>query len=149
MNKQVTKIYQSNCAVEALLVLPFIASIDTYYPDICEWYINTVVPGIVISDDILLIAKEKNKVAGICLAKQGVETKLRCVRVAEEYRGQGLGIKLIDKALDLIGDKPRVTVCHELINDYSRICVNRYKFNLSEVLKGIYRPNKLEYYFNL
>ena len=34
------------------------------------------------------------------------------------------------------------------MNDYSRIFVNRYQFNLDKVHKNLYRKNKLEYEFN-
>lgn len=139
------KISQSNNSIEALLALPFIASVDQYYPNMSNWYINTVVPGIVISNNILLVAKEGEEIVGIALAKTD---KLRCIRVAESYKNKGLGIKLIDKALSLIGDRPRLSVCQELIHDYSRIFVNRYNFNLTNVAKGKYRPHKLEYFFN-
>ena len=141
-------IYKTNNAIEALLVLPFIASIDAYYPDIKEWYINTVVPGISTSDDVLLIAKEGSSIHGIALAKNSDECKLRCVRVSPDYQNSGLGIRLIDKALSLIGDKPKVSVCQELFHDYSRAFITRYNFELSSVIKGKYRQHKLEYYFN-
>lgn len=141
-------IHQTINPVEALLITPFITSIDVYYPDITEWYINTVIPGVVTGNDILLIAKDKNYIAGILLAKKSEENKLRCVRVAPSHKGSGLGIKLIDQALNLIGDKPLVSVSQELLHDYSRMFVNRYKFILSDVVKGAYRENKLEYFFN-
>ena len=35
-----------------------------------------------------------------------------------------------------------------MINDYSRIFINRYNFDLTHVYKGLYRKNKLEYEFN-
>ena len=141
-------IYKTNNALEALLVLPFIASIDAYYPNIKEWYINTVVPGINVSNDILLIAKEHGKIAGIALAKNKAECKLRCVRVSPDYQNSGLGVRLIDQALDYIGPKPKVSVSEELFHSYSRIFVQRYKFELSSVIKGKYRQHKLEYFFN-
>lgn len=142
------KIEQTNNFTETILALPFISSIDTYYPDISNWYVNTVIPGIVTGKDILLLAKDNNKIVGIALAKNNDETKLRCIRVHQEYANKGIGVKLIDTALSIIGDKPLVSVSEELIHSYSRIFVNRYGFKLTEVLKGKYRQNKLEYYFN-
>jgi len=142
------EIHKTVNPVEAMLALPFIASIDTYYPNIREWYVNTVVPGICTGNDILLVAKARGSIAGIVLAKTGEEQKLRCIRVADTYRGLGLGIKLIDTALELIGDKPLVSVSQELLHDYSRMFVNRYGFLLSDVVKGKYRQGKLEYFFN-
>lgn len=142
-------IEKTNNFNEAMLALPFIVSIDKYYPDIKHWYINTVVPGICLNDDNLLLAKENNKIIGIALSKSGIENKLRCIRVCKDYENSGLGIKLIDKTLDLIGPKPLVSVSEELLHSYSRMFVNRYSFSLSEVTKHKYRKNKLEYFFNL
>ena len=141
-------IRQTHNPIEALLALPFLASIDQYYPDIKEWFINTVVPGVCTGNDILLIASEYDQIAGILLAKTGEENKLRCIRVAEKYKNRGLGIKLMDRSLEMIGDKPLVTVSEELLHQYARIFVRRYGFSLDDVVKGQYRPQKLEYFFN-
>lgn len=141
-------IYQTNNPVEALLAFPFIASIDVYYPNIADWYVNTVIPGITLDNDILLLAKDGSTIAGICLAKKGEENKLRCIRVSKDYQNSGLGLRLIDRALDLVGDKPLVSVSEELLHSYSRMFVKRYGFSLSDVVKGKYRQGKLEYFFN-
>lgn len=134
---------------EAFSVLPFIKSLDVYYPDISHWYINKVIPGIMLGDDKLVIASDNGRLAGVALSKSGVENKLRCIRVHPDYANNGLGIRLIDRSLELIGDsKPAVTVSEELIHHYSRIFVNRYGFELSAVDKGTYRARKLEYRFN-
>lgn len=133
--------------VEALLAFPFLASIDTYYPGISDWYVNTVVPGG--SESIILLAREHNRVVGMALGKRAEERKLRCVRVLPAYAGQGLGLRLIDRMLDALEEEhPACTVSEELLGEYSRAFVNRYGFRLSHVHKGLYRPGKLEYEFN-
>ncbi|QYN79896.1 acetyltransferase [Kosakonia phage Kc263] len=131
-------------------VLPFIRTLDKYYPDIEHWYINKVVPGLILGTDKLIIAKDNNLITGIALGKRDLdETKLRCVRVLPEYQNSGLGIKLIDTMLDLLEEeKPGVTVAEELFHQYSRIFVSRYGFALTDVNKGRYRKHKLEYAFN-
>lgn len=135
--------------IEAFNALPFIKSLDQYYPDINHWYINKVIPGLSLGNDKLIIAYDGSNIAGIALGKTSDEYKLRCVRVHPDYRGVGLGVKLIDRALDAIGVvNPLVTVSEELIHDYSRIFVNRYGFELAHVHKGLYRTGKLEYSFN-
>ena len=93
-------------------------------------------------------AKNKSRIKNKSSKYYNDETKLRCIRVHQEYANKGIGVKLIDTALSIIGDKPLVSVSEELIHSYSRIFVNRYGFKLTEVLKGKYRQNKLEYYFN-
>lgn len=134
----------------AFSVLPFIKSLDQFYPEIEHWYINKVIPGIMLGDDKLVIARKNNQIAGISLGKvDGSETKLRCIRVHPDFQQSGLGIKLIDKMLDLIeDDKPGVTVSEEMFHLYSRMFMKRYGFKLSDVTKGQYRPRKLEYLYN-
>ncbi|QZA70904.1 acetyltransferase [Erwinia phage AH06] len=133
----------------AFSVLPFIQSLDVFYPDISHWYINTVIPGLCLGNDKLIIARDNNVIAGIALGKMGDETKLRCIRVHPNYQSTGLGIRLIDDMLELIEDgKPAVTVSEEMLHLYSRPFVKRYGFELSDVSKGRYRRGKLEYGFN-
>ena len=53
-------------------------------------------------------------------------------------------------SIELLEDeKPVVTVAEEMIHLYSRSFVNRYGFELTDVNKGLYRPKKLEYCFNV
>lgn len=134
----------------AFQVLPFIATLDQFYPDVSYWYVNQVVPGLMTGNDKLLIARDGQHIAGVALGKSTTdETKLRCVRVHPDYQGNGIGVRLIDSMLELLEhDRPVVTVSEELIHSYSRIFVNRYNFKLSHVSKGQYRPAKLEYMFN-
>jgi GNAT superfamily N-acetyltransferase len=134
----------------AFQVLPFIATLDRFYPDVSYWYVNQVVPGLMTGNDKLLIARDGEHIAGVALGKLTLdETKLRCVRVHPDYQNNGLGIRLIDEMLDLLeDDTPKVTVSEELIHHYSRIFINRYNFKLNHVSKGQYRSGKLEYLFN-
>lgn len=133
----------------AFSVLPFIKSLDQYYPDVSHWYVNTVIPGLSLGNDKLIIARDGNAIAGVALGKMGNESKLRCVRVHPDYQNTGLGIRLIDGMLELIEDsKPGATVSEELLHAYSRAFIKRYGFKLSDVTKGRYRYGKLEYLFN-
>lgn len=142
-------IHQSYSMTEAMLALPFLASLDAYYPDFQYWFVNQVVPGVVTGKDVLLLAKQGEHVVGVALGKVGEETKLRCIRVHPNYQQHGLGIRLIDRALETMAcEKPHVTVAEELLHQYSRAFVTRYGFELSDVRKGMYRRGKLEYLFN-
>ncbi len=134
----------------AFSVLPFIQTLDVYYPNVSHWYVNQVAPGLLLGNDKLVIAKDRGHIAGIALGKQtDNETKLRCVRVHPDYQQSGLGIRLIDTMLTTLEvDKPACTVAEELFHEYSRLFVRRYGFELSDVAKGRYRPRKLEYAFN-
>lgn len=124
--------------------------LENYYPDFNYWFINKCVPGILIGDDSLIVAKEHDQLIGVVLGKKDIkETKLRCIRVLPEYQNKGIGIHLIEKMLyKLDDDKPHCTVSEEMLHQFSRPFINLFNFNLSKVDKGLYRENKLEYIFN-
>ena len=133
----------------AFAVLPFIQTLDEYYPEVSHWYVNQVIPGLFTGNDKLIIARDGLHIAGVALGKCGDESKLRCVRVHPDYQNTGLGVRLIDAMLEELEDHtPGVTVAEELLHRYSRMFVSRYGFKLSAVTKGRYRQQKLEYAFN-
>lgn len=144
------QIIQSSSFVQAFQALPLLRTLNEYYRDFEHWYVNTVVPGLVLGNDIMLLAVEGQNIAGVALGKRtDGETKLRCVRVLPEFQHTGVGIKLIDRMIDTLEcEKPHCTVSEEMIHLYSRAFVNRYGFELNDVQKGKYRPGKLEYMFN-
>ena len=141
---------KSNSFVQTFMALPLLRSLDRLYPGFESWFIDQVVPGVVLGTDVLLLAKDGARVAGIALGKKTPEeTKLRCVRVLPDYQHTGVGIRLIDRMLEgLESNKPSCTVAEELMHPYARPFVNRYGFALSSVDKGRYRQGKLEYAFN-
>jgi GNAT superfamily N-acetyltransferase len=133
-----------------LATLPFIKDLDRYYPNIEDWYVNKVIPGMIQGSDGMVIAKDGDTPIGVGLYKsEPYEKKLRCIRVLPPYKGRGVGLHLIDRTLKKLDcAKPTVSVAEELIHEYSRIFVNRYDFKISHVYRGIYRTSKLEYEFN-
>lgn len=143
-------IEQSNHFVQAFQVLPMLRSLDELYPGFESWYVNTVVPGVVLGKDTLLLAKDGGRVVGVALGKRSAdETKLRCVRVLPSHQNSGIGLKLIDRMLEVLEcDKPHCSVAEEMLHTYSRAFVHRYGFELTAVDKGAYRRGKLEYRFN-
>jgi GNAT superfamily N-acetyltransferase len=136
--------------VEAFMALPMLKSLDELYPDISYWYANTVVPGLVLGNDVLLLAREGGRTLGMALGKRTPEErKLRCVRVMPEAQNRGVGLRLIERMfVELETEQPHCTVAEEMLGLYSRAFVNRYGFRLNEVDRGRYRPGKLEYIFN-
>lgn len=135
---------------DAMVARGMLDGLENYYPEFGHWYVNVCVPGIVLGNDTMIVARDKNQIVGIALGKATPEeTKLRCVRVLPDYQNKGVGLHLIDHMLrDLGHDKPHCTVAEEMIHLYSRAFVNRFDFDLSKVNKGQYRPGKLEYVFN-
>jgi ribosomal protein S18 acetylase RimI-like enzyme len=124
--------------------------LENYYPEFGYWYKNRVMPGVMMGQDVLMLAREHGQVIGVGLGKRNDhETKLRCIRVLPEYQGRSVGIHLVEKMLrELDDDKPSCTVAEEMLHQFSRPFINLFKFDVSRVEKGLYRPGKLEYVFN-
>jgi len=120
------------------------------YPDFNNWYWDKVVPGIINGSDKMILAENKSGLVGISIVKDSfAEKKLRALRISDKYQRKGYGLYLIDESLKQLGSsKPVVSVAEEMINDYSRIFINRYDFDMTHVYKGLYRKDKLEYEFN-
>lgn len=142
---------RSSRLADAMLAGNLLQGLDNYYPDFGFWFINKCMPGILLGDDIFIVAREHNRIIGVALGKASKEeTKLRCVRVLPEYQHRGIGLHLIDKTLTALDcDRPLCTVSEEMLHLYSRAFINHFNFDLSTVNKGMYRPGKLEYVFNL
>jgi len=143
-------IYRSpNSIIELYHAFNILLPISNLYPDFKQWYWNKVIPGIIQGQDKIIIAEHKGEIIGISLIKKGSEDKLRALRVIEKFQKKGYGLYLIDRSLkELDNPKPIVSVAEEMINQYSRIFINRYGFDISHVYNGLYRKGKLEYEFN-
>lgn len=111
---------------------------------------NKIIPDVQTGTGLLLLAEEHDQIIGIGIGKKtATETKLRCLRVIPSYQHRGIGQQLIDRMLKKLDcDKPLVTVAHDMIHNYARPFVNYYHFELTEVQKGTYIKDKLEYVFN-
>lgn len=144
------RIEASSTLADALEALPFLQSLDRYYPHIAQWYLETVVPDVLAGRGTLLLAREGGQLAGVALGKRSPdETKLRCVRVAPPWQNTGVGLRLIERMFEALEtERPHCTVSEELLHQYSRPFVMRYGFELTAVEKGLYRKGKLEYRFN-
>ena len=135
---------------DAMVARGMLDGLENYYPDFGHWFVNTCIPGIVVGNDTMLVARDGPHLIGVALGKKTPqETKLRCVRVMSSYQNKGVGLHLVERMLRLLDcDKPHCTVAEEMLHQYSRAFINHFGFHLGHVAKGLYRPGKLEYEFN-
>ena len=135
--------------IELKVAFASIEKLGESYPNFYDWYWNKVTPGVICGNDQIIMAYKKDELVGISIIKDSDEKKLRALRIVDKFQKRGYGLYLIDESLKRLNtDKPVCSVNEDLINDYSRIFVNSYKFNLSHVYRGIYQKGKLEYEFN-
>lgn len=129
-----------------------LSKLETEYPDFNSWYWNKIIPKVSNSNTgtkIIITEKYGDLVGASIIKKDGNERKLCALRVIEKYQSRGIGLHLIDRSLkELDCSKPLCSVSQSMINEYSRIFINKYDFNLTYVYKGIYNRGMLEYEFN-
>jgi len=124
--------------------------LDNYYPNFYEWYYQKFVIDVLLGKGVALLMKNKYEYIGTALLKNTKsEKKIRAFRIFPKFQNKGYGLYLIDKSLEILDTpKPHCTVAEELINDYARIFINRYFFELDKVERNLYRKSKNEYFFN-
>lgn len=134
-------------SIESTSDLPILKGVDKQYPKMEEW-LRSLKTGV---ETPIITVKRNGIVVGICIGKDTVaEKKLRCVRVHPDYQNSGIGPKMIDKMMEILKtNKPLCTVPEEQLHQFSRMFINRYGYSLDAVNKGMYRPGKLEYVFNV
>lgn len=128
-----------------------ISSLSHIYPDISHWYSNKVIPRVMLGEDIVIVAKsEKNEIIGFAIGKKTeTESKLCCLMILPDFRGKGHAVKLINRIIEELNDDyPHCSVSEDLFHTYSKIFINHFKWSLDDVVTGVYKKGKLEYFFN-
>jgi len=122
-------------------------SAEEYYPNFREWYYQKVLPDIISNNREFLFDIRDSRVVGLSLVKYE-EKKLCTLKVFEQYQNRGYGLNLFEKSFEALGtNKPFLTVSEEKHIEFKKI-FKYYGFELTSVKTGLYRDNKLEYFFN-
>lgn len=132
-----------------LYVLSFIVPMSEQYPDIEKWFLNKVVPGENDGTRRVICLERENKIAAVGIAKAEADEKKICsVRVANEYIGRGLGVRVFEELLNWLGeDKPHLTVSEEKYPMFESL-FEYYGFKMTSATAGLYLPNSIELGFN-
>lgn len=128
----------------------FLSGLECNYPFFEEWLdrvFREVSNGR--RSIIVLMDKTVDVIAGLAILKDTIQEKKICtLRVAKEYRNQGCGSYLIEKAIDILKDpKPLITVSEEHVDDFKPL-FHKFGFKIEDRVKSVYNDNKYEYYFN-
>lgn len=111
-------------------------NIENIYPEVEHWYINKVIPRVMLEKDIVLVIySPENEVAGFAIAKNNKEEKkLCCLIIMPDYQGRGYAIKLIKKIQkELNEEKLHCSVSEDLLPLYLKIFINHFKWAIDEV----------------
>ena len=123
-------------------------SAKTTYPEYTKWFVEKHIPGIYLGTRDTIIAVHNNKIVGVSNIKRDKENKLCTVYFNPKYRKQRLGITLVDKSIELIGDsKPLITMPSSYLPQFKNI-IKRYDWQLTDCIDGCYQEDTSELIFN-
>ncbi len=108
-----------------------------------------MVPGLRAGTRRLVRIDRQGQIAALGIAKaEGGEAKICTVRIAPEFVGRGIGIRVFEELMGWLGtDRPLVTVSETKLGDFQRI-FDHYGYRLTSVCTGLYVPGRAEYIFN-
>jgi len=128
--------------------LAFLRPLSEDYPDIDHWFCTKVVPGLRAGTRLLLPIERHGQLVGLGIAKNEDERKICTVRVAPNYFGRGIGVRIFDQLLRWLNDdRPHLTVSSTKLPAFQRI-FDSYGFKLTSAHRGLYVPSLCELGFN-
>lgn len=129
--------------------LAFVRPLSPDYPGIEGWFSGKVVPGLRAGTRRLVRIERHGQIAAMGIAKaEDGEAKICTVRIAPEFIGRGMGIRVFDDLMSWLGaDRPLATVGETKLADFQRI-FDHYGYRLTSVCTGLYVPGRAEYLFN-
>lgn len=145
-----SKLVKEGIDIEPIIneILLVTISAKTTYPEYTKWFIEKHIPGIYLGTRDTIIAVHNNKIVGVSNIKRDKENKLCTVYFDPKYRKQRLGITLVDKSIELIGDsKPLITMPSSYLPQFKNI-IKRYDWQLTDCIDGCYEENTIELVFN-
>lgn len=129
--------------------LAFVLPLSPDYPGIERWFASKVIPGLRAGTRRLVRIDRHGQIAALGIAKdEGGEAKICTVRVAPEFAGRGMGIRVFGELMEWLGtERPLATVSETKLAEFQRI-FDHYGYRLTSVCTGLYVPSRAEYLFN-
>lgn len=119
------------------------------YPGFAHWFDHKVQPGVKLGERSVIAAISANRLVGAAIVKTTpYEEKLCCLRVVNDLKGSGLGLKLFERSFEVLrNESPLLSISEENYDAFAKI-FRHYGFEFAKAYDGIYRPRKLELSFN-
>lgn len=134
---------------DLLSVADALGEVAAYYPGFDAWYWRKVVPGAADGSRLVDTVVRDGVTVAVAISKKAKdEMKLCALFVRQEARGQGHGIRLLDRACLWLGtDKPLATIPEERMPAFAKI-VRERDWVMTGTLLSAYRPGRIEYVYN-
>lgn len=97
----------------------------------------------------IIICEDQFRIIGVAIIKKDMQEKKICtLRVAREYRNQGIGHNLVEMCLQQLNtDKPMITLHKSKFNQFQKL-LSYYDFKLEQTQKHYYSIFSTELVFN-
>ncbi|MDD4048905.1 MAG: GNAT family N-acetyltransferase [Clostridia bacterium] len=127
------------------------------YPQFDDWFYNVVLPEVELKKgerEIIIGISEledsnKSILTGIAILKKTqLEKKICTFRVHEDYRNQGVGTELFEKCFEYLGTRKPIITISQNRQEMFKNHIMRYKFEGTQILKGYYKQDSIEYVYN-
>lgn len=142
----VTKICYGENAVEAVYL--FLNDLCGEYNNFRQWYYGTVVPSLTSGKRLIHVVIDNEAIVAVLILKNANEKKICTLRVAENYRHQGIATMLLKVAFrELQCTKPLITVSSYHIAEFESL-LKKNGFVLFAEYPNYYKQGVTEYAFN-
>lgn len=129
-------------------VFNFLSDLQNEYGDFKQWFHEKVIPGLTREKRIVYVVKDRDTVVAVLILKNAEEKKICTLRVAKNYRRQGLATWLLKIAFrELQCAKPIITVSSYHINEFDPL-LKKNGFSLYMEYANYYKDGISEYAFN-
>lgn len=133
----------------AKVIYENISHLEHSYPRFKQWYELKVIDGILNGNRSFIVELRDGKMAGVAILKDTEQEKKICtISVIEEFKSKGLGVRLFEKSMRLLGtEKPLASVSESRLPEFEKI-FQYLNFEYSAEYHGLYVPQKSEFSFN-
>lgn len=129
-------------------IFNFLSDLQNEYSDFKQWFYNKVIPGLTREERIVYVVKDRDTVVAVLILKKAEEKKICTLRVAQNYRRQGLATWLLKIAFrELQCENPIITVSSYHIKEFEPL-LRRNGFVPYMQYTNYYKDGISEYAFN-
>lgn len=131
-----------------MAVYKFLSGLRYKYNDFRKWYYDTVIPGLDSGERLIYAVTDDGKIVAILILKSASEKKICTLRVAEDYRNQGIATELLKIACQKLRcSTPLITVSSYHIAEFESL-LKKNGFILYAKYPNYYKQGVSEFAFN-
>ncbi len=125
--------------------------ICTDYPKHKSWFYQKHLPATLTpnSGRDIIFASDNDTIYGTAFLKEDeIEKKICTLFVSENSRGLGIGSKLVEKAIEMLGTtKPMITIADYKLPMFEPM-IKKYGWEQTQVVEGLYNDRSKELVYN-